>query len=77
MVASIAPNATHEQSTSCPTTTWFSPIYVAICSAAQFIYPESIFRHDNPAATSIFIKLQEFFRRAGNLVHAIFQKEKH
>jgi hypothetical protein len=51
--------------------------YVAICFTAQFIYPESILRHDNPVATRILIKLEEIFRRAGNLVHAIFQKEKH
>lgn len=55
----------------------FLQSYVAICYTTQFIYPESILRHDNPVATRILIKLQELFRRAGNLVHAIFQKEKH
>jgi hypothetical protein len=55
----------------------FSPVLRCDLLTTQFIYPESILRHDNPVATRILIKLQELFRRAGNLVHAIFQKEKH
>jgi hypothetical protein len=52
--------SSYQQTTSCTSPTCFSPVLRCDLPQAQFIYPESILRHDNPAAASIFIKLLNF-----------------